>query len=210
MSESAERKTAEPISLRSAERLQATFDQAAVGVAYVGLDGRLLRANQKLCAIVGYGHDEMVALTFEDAPHPHCLDTDLDDARRLLAGEISTYSIQKRCVRKDKSLACIKLTVSLARTPEGQPDHFIFIIEDIAERKLAEEHARTLVDSIPQLCWMAEARRIWRFLVAVIAPPAARWPRRRTAHAERSSFNSAAAAGSEEAGFWPVTSLPST
>ena len=105
-------------------RLPSAFEQAAVGIAHVGLDGRWLRVNQKLCDIVGYGHDEMMGLTFRDITHPDDLDADLADARRLLAGEITTYSTQKRYVRKDGSIVCIKLTVSLARTPEGQPDYF--------------------------------------------------------------------------------------
>ena len=156
MREPTEQKRAEQAGRESEERFRATFEQAAVGMAHVGLDGRWLRVNQKLCGIVGYGHDEMMGLTFQDMTHPDDLEADLADVRRLLAGEITTYSTQKRYVRKDRSLVCIKLTVSLARTPQGQPDYFIFVVEDISERKRAEDQFRTLADSIPQLCWMAD------------------------------------------------------
>src|SRR3954467_1759294 len=85
----------------SEERFRATFEQAAVGMAHVGLDGRWLRVNQKLCGIVGCGHDEMIGLTARDITHPDDREADLADVRRLLAAEVTTYSTQKRYVRKD-------------------------------------------------------------------------------------------------------------
>ena len=94
----------------------------------------------------------MRRLTFQDITHPD----DLAYARRLLAGEVETYSLEKRYVRKDRALVWANLTVSLARTPRGQPDYFVFVVEDVSERKQAEERARTLADSIPHLCWMAD------------------------------------------------------
>jgi PAS domain S-box-containing protein len=132
-------------------------------MAHVGRAGRCLRVNQKLCGIVGYGHDEMMELTLQEMTHPDDRDADIADVRRLLAGEVTEYSTQKRYVHKDDSLVCIKLTVSLARTPQGQPDYFVFVVEDITEQKRAEDHFHTLADSIPQLCWMAdpEGHIVW-------------------------------------------------
>ena len=157
MREPTEQKRAEQVSQDNEERLRAAFEQAAVGMAHVGLDGRCLRVNQKLCGILGYGHDEMMGLTVQDLTHPDDRETDGADVRRLLAGEVPAYSTPKQYLRKDKSLACIKLTVSLARTPQGQPDYFLFAVEDISEWKLPEDQLRTLADSIPQLCWMADS-----------------------------------------------------
>src|SRR5689334_10134584 len=156
MREPTEQERAEPASRDSEERFRATFEQAAVGMALVGLDGRWLRVNRKLCALVGYAHDEMMRLTFQDVTHPDDLAADLAYVRRLLAGEIETYSLEKRYVRKDRALVWVNLTVSLARTSRGQPDYFISVVEDISLRKQAEERARTLADSIPHLCWMAD------------------------------------------------------
>jgi PAS domain S-box-containing protein len=119
----------------SEERFRATFEQAAVGIAHVGPDGRWLRVNRKLCDIVGYGPEEMLARTFQDITHPDDLEADLAQVRRLLAGEIETYSMEKRYFRKDRSLVWINLTVSLVRTPEGQPKYFISVVEDITEQK---------------------------------------------------------------------------
>src|SRR4051812_38089327 len=124
---------------RSEERFRATFEQAAVGMAHVGLDGRWLYVNQKLCTIVGYSHNELMELTFQEITHPDDLKLDLDYLRRLLANEKTTYSIQKRYICKDGSAVWINLTVSLARKPDRQPDYLISVVEDITPRKKAEE-----------------------------------------------------------------------
>jgi PAS domain S-box-containing protein len=140
----------------SEERLRATFEQAAVGIAHVGPDGRWLRVNRKLCDIVGYSPDELLARTFQDITHPDDLEADLAQVRRLLAGEIATYSMEKRYFRKDGSLVWINLTVSLVRTPGGQPKYFISVVEDITEQKQvrdalreSEERLRTLSNNLP-------------------------------------------------------------
>jgi two-component system CheB/CheR fusion protein len=156
MREPTEQERADEAGRDSEGRFRATFEQAAVGMALVGLDGRWLRVNRKLCALVGYAHDEMMRLTFQDVTHPDDLAADLAYVRRLLAGEFETYSLEKRYVRKDRALVWVNLTVSLARTSRGQPDYFISVVEDISLRKQAEERARTLADSIPHLCWMAD------------------------------------------------------
>ncbi|MHB1557063.1 MAG: PAS domain-containing sensor histidine kinase, partial [Isosphaeraceae bacterium] len=135
---------------------RATFEQAAVGVAHVAPDGRWLRVNRKLCEILGSTEAELFGRTIQDITHPDDLEADLASARRLLAGEIDTYAMEKRYFRGDGSLVWTNLTVSLARTPDGAPDYFISVVEDISARRLAEEQFRTLADSIPQLCWMAD------------------------------------------------------
>ncbi|MFM8331022.1 MAG: PAS domain S-box protein, partial [Candidatus Methylumidiphilus sp.] len=102
--------------LRQSEiRFEATFEQAAVGIALVAPDGRWLRANQKLCEIVGYAHDELLAKTFHDITHADDVDADLAQMRQMLAGEISTYALEKRCRRKDGGVVWVNLTVALVR-----------------------------------------------------------------------------------------------
>ena len=126
--------------LRQSEELnRRTFEQAAVGMAHVGLDGRWLSVNEKLCKILGYSRDELMQLTFQDITHPDDLEADLAYVRQVLDGEIKTYSMEKRYFRKDESIVWINLTVSLMRTPGGEPLHFIAVIEGISERKRAEQ-----------------------------------------------------------------------
>jgi PAS domain S-box-containing protein len=130
--------------IREAEaRFRDTFEQAAVGVAHVGLDGKWLRVNGRLCAMLGYREADILAKTFQDLTHPEDLDTDLAQLHRLLAGEIATYSMEKRYLRADGSELWVELTVSLRRGEgTGAPMHFISVIQDISDRKAVEAALR--------------------------------------------------------------------
>ncbi|MCA1739909.1 MAG: PAS domain S-box protein, partial [Actinobacteria bacterium] len=134
-----ENKLAEQALRESEERFRATFEQAAVGVSHVALDGSWIRVNQKFCDIVGYPREELLDLTFQNITHPDDLDRDVGYLRRMLEGETDTYSTEKRYVRKDGSLLWSNLTTSLVRDPSGAPEYFISVTEDITERKLVEE-----------------------------------------------------------------------
>jgi signal transduction histidine kinase len=81
-------------------------------------------------------------LTFQDITYPDDLETDLNQMRQVLSGEINTCSMEKRYIRQDHSLVWINLAVSLVRTAAGEPQHFISVVEDITERKRAEETLR--------------------------------------------------------------------
>jgi PAS domain S-box-containing protein len=120
-------------------QFRATFEQAAVGIAHVGLDGAWLRVNQRLCDIVGYTSDDLLQRTFQDVTHPDDLDTDLKYVQQILAGEIQIYSLAKRYLRKDRSQVWINLTVSLVRDDNGAPKYFVSVVEDISTRKQAED-----------------------------------------------------------------------
>src|SRR5215510_11338363 len=123
----------------SGARFRATFENAAVGIARVAPDGCWLEVNQRMCDIVGYTREELMTKTFGDITHPDDLESDWNQARRLLAGEIENYSMEKRYYRKDGSIVWINLTVSLARKADGSPDYFVSVIEDISARKRLEE-----------------------------------------------------------------------
>jgi PAS domain S-box-containing protein len=129
--------------LQEQEQLfRSTFNQAAVGIGHVSLDGRWLRVNQRLSEIVGYTREELLELTFQQITYSEDLDTDNEYVRQMLANEIQTYSMEKRYVRKDKSLIWINLTVALVRETSGQPKYFISVVEDISDRKQTEEALR--------------------------------------------------------------------
>ncbi|PSR17152.1 hypothetical protein C8255_14070 [filamentous cyanobacterium CCP3] len=130
---------------------RSTFNQAAVGIAHVSLDGQWLRVNQKLCQIVGYTRDELRRLTFQDITYPEDLDLDLAYVRQVLADEIQTYSMEKRYIRKDHSLVWINLTVSLVRKATGEPHYFISVVEDISERQAALRERKQAEDALQQL-----------------------------------------------------------
>src|SRR4051794_4612153 len=120
MPESSGAERAEDIVREGRGRPPATFDQTSINVALMGQDGRWHWVNQVFCEVVGYARDELMRLTFRDITYPEDLEADMARPRRLLDGEISTDSTQKRYVRKDGSIACTKLAVSIDRTPEGK------------------------------------------------------------------------------------------
>ena len=125
--------------LRESEaRFRATFEQAAVGMAHVGFDGRFLRINDTLCAITGYDRAELERLTFADITHPEDLKANLAQAAALRSGEIPSYRLEKRYIRKDGSVVWVSLTGSVVRNATGAPQHFLAVIEDIGARKSAE------------------------------------------------------------------------
>ncbi|MES2933167.1 MAG: PAS domain S-box protein [Pseudomonadota bacterium] len=122
----------------SERRFRATFEQAAVGIALVAPDGRWLEANQKLCDIVGYQQQELLGKTFQDITYADDLEIDLDNLQQVLAGQIDTYSMEKRYLRKDGERVWVNLTVALVRHADGNPDYFISVVEDIQRRKQTE------------------------------------------------------------------------
>ncbi|MFC1652310.1 PAS domain S-box protein [Planctomycetota bacterium] len=151
-----ERKHAQALLEESESRFRATFEQAAVGIAHVSPDGGFLRINQRFCGILGYTESEMLALTFQDITHPDDLEADLDRVNKLLVGEVETYSLEKKYFHKNGGIIWVNLTVSLLRTSDGKPDYFISVVEDISERKMAEnarketeEKFRAVVDQSP-------------------------------------------------------------
>jgi len=124
---------------RSQERFRATFEQAAVGIAHVAPDGHLLRVNQKFCEITGYTVAELLERSFQDITHPDDLVGDEEHIARILTGEASSYSMEKRYVRQDGDPVWCNLTASLLRDADGKPVWFVSVVEDITERKQAEK-----------------------------------------------------------------------
>ncbi|MEO7414722.1 MAG: PAS domain S-box protein, partial [Opitutaceae bacterium] len=120
------------------QRLSAIFNQAAVGMATAGLDGRFDQVNQRLGEILGYRVDQLVGRTFRELTFPEDLPaTDLA-VRRLLGGEISDYTIEKRYVRQGGGVVWSLTAVTLIKNENGQALRFVGVVEDITLRRQAE------------------------------------------------------------------------
>jgi PAS domain S-box-containing protein len=122
----------------SEARFRATFENAAVGVALVGSDGSILRANNSFARMLGYSVDELKMRTFQNLTHPDDLATNLSELNKTLVGEADSYSIEKRYIRKDGGVVWASLTVGCVRKTDGRVDYFVSVIQDITDRKLAE------------------------------------------------------------------------
>jgi PAS domain S-box-containing protein len=127
----------------SEERFRTAFDHAAIGMSLVDLDGRFVQVNAAQCALTGYAEAELLTKTFQEITHPDDLAADLAQMDRLLAGEIRAFQMEKRYLRKDGELIWIRLNSALVRDARGAPLHFIGQLEDITERKRAEEELLT-------------------------------------------------------------------
>ena len=142
----------------SERRFRGTFEQAAVGIAHVGLGGEFLRVNARFQEITGYSAEEFHQLDFAAITHPDDLEDDLERVKDLLSGRLVIYSMDKRYVRKDGSLVWTNLTVSLVRDDDDAPLFFISVIADITDRKTAEAAARDNAAAVRELLDAASDR----------------------------------------------------
>jgi len=136
------RKKAEE-SLRDSEaQFRSAFENTLFGMAIVALGGRFLRVNQSLCRMTGFTEQELERMDFATITHPDDVRDNLEWKRALLEGTTSGGNAVKRYVRKDGELVWVSVHVALVRDADGNPLHFITLMEDLTERKRAEESAR--------------------------------------------------------------------
>lgn len=139
------------ISARKAaeERFRATFEQAAVGIAHVSLDRRYLMVNQKLCDMTGYTRDELLAMRSSEIAHPDNRSVENAKRKKLLENKLHTYSVERCYVRKDGATIWVNQTVSLVRDAAGMPQYFLRVVQDVTERKEAQERLMHLAHYDP-------------------------------------------------------------
>ena len=144
-----ERRQADPVlreteeALRESEvRFRGTFENAAVGIAHVDAEGRFLLVNDKLCDIVGYTREELLVRGFQDITHPEDLAASLDHFRSLMRGELPSFSLEKRYLRKDGSVVWGNVSLSIQIRSAGEPAYGIAILQDISELKKVEDKLR--------------------------------------------------------------------
>ncbi|HEY9664922.1 MAG TPA: PAS domain S-box protein, partial [Allocoleopsis sp.] len=142
ISDITERKNSEAALRDSEERFRVTFEQAAVGMVQVDLTGRFVRTNPAFCDIVGYSEAELSVRTFREITHPDDLAEDELNVARLFAGGIPSFVIEKRYIRQSGEAVWANLSVSLVRGVSGTPQYFIAVVENINDRKQAEQELR--------------------------------------------------------------------
>lgn len=146
----------------SEDQWRATFEQAAVGMAHMALTGQWLRVNQRLCTMLGYPADELVSKTVPSIIHPEDWARELPITYQLMSGEVQSHVTNVRYLHKLGHTVWGRLTLSLARTPEGQPDYFVGMVEDISALRLAEDELRASEERYQQIV-EAQADPICRF-----------------------------------------------
>ncbi|HKA53308.1 MAG TPA: PAS domain S-box protein [Candidatus Binatia bacterium] len=137
-----ERKLAEAALRESEDRFRQAFDHAAIGKALVAPDGRWVKVNRALCEITGYTEHELLATDLQSITHPEDVEADVAATRRVLAGELYAYEMEKRYLHKGGHPVWVLVSVSLARDAAGAPLYFIVEVQDLTERKRLERRLR--------------------------------------------------------------------
>jgi PAS domain S-box-containing protein len=153
-----ERKRVEEALRESEERFRRYFDLGLVGMAITSPTKGCLEVNDELCRILGYRREELLRLTWAQLTHPDDLAADVANFNRVLAGEIDGYSIDKRWVRKDGRIIASIMAAKCVRRANGTVDYFVGLVQDITERKRAEEEQRklaALVENSPDFIGLA-------------------------------------------------------
>jgi two-component system, sensor histidine kinase and response regulator len=141
---------------QSEERFRSAFDHAGTGMALIAEGGRILQVNYSLCSILAYTEAELLGKSFADLTLAEDRNVDGDLVQRLLRGEIASYQVEKRLVRKPDEVIWGRLTVSLVRGATHEPLYFVVQIQDITPFKAAgaalresEERFRSAFDHAP-------------------------------------------------------------
>jgi PAS domain S-box-containing protein len=122
----------------SRARLQAIFDDAAIGIALSDLDGHILESNPALQAMLGYSADELCEMVFADFTHPDDITADLEMFQELVAGSRTGYSLDMRYIHKDRHIVWARLMVSLVRSGK-EPVYAVGLAEDITEQRQMQD-----------------------------------------------------------------------
>jgi PAS domain S-box-containing protein len=133
----ADQQVGEEILRAQKERLAVTYEHTTVGIAEVDAQGKRLSVNATACAITGRSREELLHGNIFDVLHPEDREEDLRQYRRLVAGEIDRYSIEKRIVRKDTSVIWISVVTSAVREVSGRFLYGVRTFQDITETKRA-------------------------------------------------------------------------
>ncbi len=142
----------------ASEKFAGAFSSAALGMALVSLEGRWLDVNDSLCGILGYTRAELLLIDFQTLTHPDDLHTDLALLGDLLAGRREHYHMEKRYLGKAGNLVWGRLSVSLVRTENGEPLHFVSQIQDVTAQRLSgqqlresEQRTRVTLDAVADM-----------------------------------------------------------
>jgi len=134
-----DRKRIENELIQSEEKFRSMFDQSPVGSVMVGLDKCFIESNSAFCNFLGYTEQELIGKTITDVTHPEDKLIGMNELKQLAEGKIGSYTSQKRYLRKDGTIVWGEISIRLIRDANQKPLFFLPIIQDITQRKQAEE-----------------------------------------------------------------------
>ena len=107
------------------------FDSSALAISLVDLAGRPMKTNRALSLLLGYTEQELCAKSWMAVTHPEDIESDVELFNELISGQRNAYQVEKRYVRKDRSVVFVRVTLSLIRDARGEPTFYVSMVEDI-------------------------------------------------------------------------------
>ncbi|HKX28650.1 MAG TPA: PAS domain S-box protein [Blastocatellia bacterium] len=135
---------------QSEERFRRYFELGMIGMAVTSPNKGLIEVNEKICEILGYERSELLQMTWTELTYPDDLAADVTQFNRVMIGELDGYSMDKRWVRKDGRVIYATISVKCLRRADGSVDCFVALLQDVTERKQAEETLRRAHDELEQ------------------------------------------------------------
>lgn len=156
--EVAERAQAERWVLESEERFRGYFELGLVGMAVMSPEKDWIEVNRRLCKMLGYTEDELVRMTWDELTYPDDRDAEQTQLNQVLSGIVKGFMLDKRFVRKDGRIVHASLSLRCLRRPDGKIDSLVVLIQDITDRKQAEQSLKqsraflqTVIDAMPNV-----------------------------------------------------------
>jgi len=139
-----ERKRTEDALRESEENFRSMYENTPIGIARIFLDFKIIEVNKAYCDMLGYSKEELIGKTLSDITHPEVLEENLRKQTQLGKGEITSYQMEKRFIKKDGATVYGILNATLIHDKQGNPFYFMGNVLDITERKRAEERINHL------------------------------------------------------------------
>gem|GEM_PF-687280 len=142
----------------SEAKFRGAFEDSSIGMALISPEGNYLKVNHELCYILGYLEQELHTLSFHTTSHPEDLERVLTALDQILHGRLQSNRLEVRKLHKNNSAVWVNLNISLIRNADGNPLYFVAQIEDITDRKAAEEKFSKAFDMGPDLMFIIRER----------------------------------------------------
>lgn len=151
---------------QSEEQFRGAFDNSAVGMAMVNIEGYYIEVNERLCEMLGYTNQEIKSLKFQEITYYEDLSLDLDYKEKLDLGKISNFTSEKRFIHKNKSIIWTHISVSATKNSKNGIEYYIVQLIDISKRKQFENENKLLIEENikNRTIQLNEAKNLYRLL----------------------------------------------
>ena len=144
----------------SEEKFKNAFSNSVLGMALVSPTGKWLQVNQAVTKILGYSEKEILSMDFKDVTYPEEVERDLAAMKKLIAGDLKSYQVEKRYISKSGDTIWVFIHVNLVRDKDNKPLYFITEIEDINQRKKDEVALQEKVEELQKVNKMMVDREL--------------------------------------------------